>query len=563
MTTETLQINPLPNSLPPTTSDIMSFFPLETARRDQEMVIREIDSAFKAGNKIVILEAPVGSGKSAIAATLALAQGTAGAHLITPRKSLQDQYFDDFTDHLVLMKGRNAYPCTQDAPTKDYNKVIKLITEGRIGQPGKDEQSCSDAPCRDSSVVFKYCTQDRPCPYNVAIEIAQNQNVVVHNMHSFIFQSSFGGKFEKRGLLVVDEAHEIESTIRDFITKKVYLPLVFKEGEFDNFTGWGQWETFLLKDTHVPQETARDVSAKRASKTYKSERDKYLERVAMLNHNQQLEKGFAVEIKTESRFGTSLPQGTTFEFIPQNVGPAVNSMLIDFGEKVLLMSGTIYNKEAYCKYIGIDPSSAYFIRIGSSFPKENRPLYCIPEYQVNTSHASWSENFSDMIEKIKKISSVFHDVKGLIHAPSYMAAEQIRNALNDPRYVSHQPFDFQEKLSQFFSTPGNGIFISPVCQQGVDFKGDRANFQIITRVPYLNTSSKFVQDKVKNNFPWYNYQSLVVFGQQIGRVNRSPEDFGATFLLDERFSKYLSKNSKMLPGWVKEAIVWKSSTNKS
>lgn len=92
---------------------------------------------------------------------------------------------------------------------------------------------------------------------------------------------------------------------------------------------------------------------------------------------------------------------------------------------------------------------------------------------------------------------------------------------------------------------------------GVDFKGDRARFQIVTRVPYLSIGSKFVEDKVEKDFPWYNYQALIVLGQQIGRVNRSEDDYGATFLVDERFNKFISKNSKLLPGWVKEGMIWK------
>jgi Rad3-related DNA helicase len=96
-----------------------------------------------------------------------------------------------------------------------------------------------------------------------------------------------------------------------------------------------------------------------------------------------------------------------------------------------------------------------------------------------------------------------------------------------------------------------------VCQEGVDFKGDRARFQIIVRIPYPATSSKFMTSQVEGNFPWYNFQSLIVFGQQIGRINRSEDDFGATFLVDDRFNRYVSRNSSYLPGWVKEAFVWR------
>ena len=211
--------------------DIMDFFPLEEARNSQEVVLKEIQSVFDSGAKIVILEAPVGSGKSAIATTLARASGIGGAHVITPRKSLQDQYFDDFDSHMVLMKGRNSYPCTIDSTPTKYKSVISLIKNGQIPQPKFGEANCSNAPCRDSLSTLKDCTSERPCPYQVAMESAQNHPVVVHNLHSFIFQASFGNKFQRRNLLIIDEAHEIESTVRDFISKKIRLPFVIEKEE--------------------------------------------------------------------------------------------------------------------------------------------------------------------------------------------------------------------------------------------------------------------------------------------------------------------------------------------
>lgn len=543
--------------------DIMEFFPLETARKSQELGIREIHKAFESGIKIVILEAPVGSGKSAMSITLARYYGGGQSHLITPTKSLQNQYFDDFEDDIVLMKGRNAYPCTIDSSKSRYSQIIKDITNGRVETPKQHEMNCAVAPCRDDTEVYKLCTSSRACPYAVAMEVAQNHPMVIHNLHSFIFQASFGKKFEKRGLLVVDEAHEIEGTVREFVTKKIQLTNPFTKVELDEIKEsnktWTDWESFLLQPKFVPEETDNDRARKKIDPHYSSAKDKYVKSVVNLNSMKQLDKGFAVEINPITRVGTGHITGVVFEFVPTYVGSAVNSMLLDYGDKILLMSGTIYNKDRYCSNLGINPSSAHFIRMGSSFPKEARPIYCIPEYQVNTSHATWNDNFSDLVEKIRTVSSIFHDQKGLIHAPSYATAEQLRNALNDPRYVTHQPGDFQQKLTQFYESTDPLIFISPTCQQGVDFKGDRARFQMILRIPYPSTSSAFMEDKVKNDFPWYMHQSLVVFGQQIGRINRSAGDFGATFLMDERFNRYISRNSSMLPDWVKSAIVWKSS----
>ena len=70
--------------------DIMDFFPLSAPRPKQTAIIRAIDGAIQNGAKTILLESPVGSGKSAIAMTLAKYRGD--SHTITTQKALQGQY---------------------------------------------------------------------------------------------------------------------------------------------------------------------------------------------------------------------------------------------------------------------------------------------------------------------------------------------------------------------------------------------------------------------------------------------------------------------------------------
>lgn len=540
-------------------TDVMAFFPLEKARRSQEIVIREIDKVFKSGKRIVILEAPVGSGKSAIAMTLAAAYGS--AHVITPRKSLQDQYHDDFSDKLVLMKGRNAYPCTMDATPTRYNAVAKSIEAGKSVIPIYGEDTCANGPCKGNTDIYKLCTEDRPCPYSLAISVASGASTIVHNIHSFIFQTSFGGKFDKRPLLIMDECHELEGAIRDFTTKKITLnkPVLKEDLPKDEVK---DWETFLLSDTLVPAEDPveaapwdeANVDEDGQEVKPKTERDKYIEQVQGVLASLEMMGGFVTKF-TEVTNIKGVHTQTTLEFIPKSLNGSAERLIFEYGEKVLLMSGTIYDHAQFCRNAGIDPTQAQFIRIPSSFPAVNRPIYCKPKYQVDTSHRNWKDNFEEMTGIIENILGIFKDVKGLIHAPSYYAAQEIVVGMKNPRLVTHDKNNLIATLDAFYRDPRPQVLVSPVCQQGVDFKDDRARFQIITRVPYLNTSDEFASFKVENDFQWYNYQALVVFGQQVGRVNRSESDFGATFLLDSRFNSFISKNSRKLPKWLTEAII--------
>ena len=202
------------------TKSIMEYFPLEKPRPGQTLVIEEINKAFSGGKKIVILEAPVGSGKSAIALTFA--RSVKDAYIITPRKSLQDQYFSDFSEYMSLMKGRNAYPCTYNANFKTY---IKIAAEIRNGQSTTMlEENCANGPCRGDTETYHECTQRvGTCPYTLAIGIAQKSQVVTHNLHSFIYQTQFSDKFQPRELLVIDEVHEVEGILRELVSTSVTI----------------------------------------------------------------------------------------------------------------------------------------------------------------------------------------------------------------------------------------------------------------------------------------------------------------------------------------------------
>ena len=84
-------------------------FPKKQFRDGQKKAIEFACNAFNEGVKVVVLECPTGSGKSAIGMTLAnLVQSS---YYLTITKILQDQLMDDFGDQVIELKGRNAYPC--------------------------------------------------------------------------------------------------------------------------------------------------------------------------------------------------------------------------------------------------------------------------------------------------------------------------------------------------------------------------------------------------------------------------------------------------------------------
>lgn len=528
---------------------ILDYFPsppLLHMRGGQKAVLEEVERVWN-DYRFIIIEAAVGAGKSAIAQTIASWKGP--AHLLTPMKSLQNQYHEDFSDRIVLMKGRSSYPCVFSWEPDQADKLRDDIQRGNLIHVEKGTPHCGNGPCKDSERAYKTCTnfdgeiEHTPCPYTVAVETAQPHPTIVHNLHSYIYQTNFGGKFPPRGVMIIDEGHRIEPILRDFSSFKVSLPMLLGDAEererWESFEDIDQWTDYFTEPRFVPKN--------------KNDADAWLAR--FVNLQEIIEASPSTWARFVVRFSEdSFRRTSTFELIPEKLGSLPERYLYSGGEKVIIMSGTVYDKVQFCKDRGIPADQAYMIRLPSTFPVESRPIIMKKEYMVDTSHKAWVDNLPEIAEKIKAILAVFGDAKGLIHAPSYHAAAQIMQAVGSRRLVSHSPEDAQTRLQEFYGSKEPLVYVSPTCQEGVDFKGDRARFQIIVRIPYLNAGDPFVSFKIANDFSWYNYQALITLGQQLGRINRSETDFGVTILMDSRFPAFIRKNKSKLPKWVLSAI---------
>ena len=77
--------------------DIIENFPFEEPRLGQLDIIQDINDAIRKGFKYIVLEAGTGTGKSAIATTLAKMYES--AYILTMTKQLQSQYSDEFDFH--------------------------------------------------------------------------------------------------------------------------------------------------------------------------------------------------------------------------------------------------------------------------------------------------------------------------------------------------------------------------------------------------------------------------------------------------------------------------------
>lgn len=521
-----------------TRQQITDNFPLEgRAPRFSQVVTVEaiLDSFLNRGKRFVILQSPVGSGKSAIAMSLAKYFGS--SHVLTPRKPLQDQYFSDFQHMAVTMKGRSSYPCVY-LDNSEYELIRKFILRGESPPAFITERNCAQGRCSNGNKeVYEACSRRQQCPYSLAMGVAQQSNHILHNFHSFIFQAYMGDKFDKRPLMVIDEAHRLRNTLPDFLSRQVFARGIRGDSKtpadgapIDEWCDWFSQEEFVHKYST------------------KVDREDYLDRIASLRMGMR-GREYVIERKV-------LDAGTRFTFRPLYLGQIAEEFLFQFADKILLMSGTIYSKDAFCDRLGINPEEADFLDVDSSFPVKIRPVIVKPDYLVPTSHKD--KDMRRIRDVVKTILDRAPDKKGLIHVPSYEFGRELISAMPDePRLLGHASDNTQETLDKFFQSEQALVLVSPVCTEGVDFKDDRARFQIVCRVPYPNVGDPWVKAHMERSRNWFNLEALTVFGQMLGRVNRHDDDYGVTVLIDERFPDFIRRNKHLIPEWQYKAFIFR------
>lgn len=193
--------------------DFLRYFPKaqypkihENQRAALEFVGRHQD------RRVVILELPTGSGKTAVGWTFLCAHRAAeGERLfyIVPTKTLVEQVKALHPDVVVAM-GRNEFPCL-------------YYPEGEITA---QEVPCSmlvDCAHRvDLETGKTHVPNATPCPYlQQKYEARKAKGPVVSTVAYYLFNEFFGKSGERPDGLVIDEAHQIARCLRSILSFEI------------------------------------------------------------------------------------------------------------------------------------------------------------------------------------------------------------------------------------------------------------------------------------------------------------------------------------------------------
>lgn len=570
---------------------LISFFPFDNIRPNQKRVLDEVDQALKSGFKFIFLEAPTGFGKSAVAVTLARFFGS--SHLCTSTKDLQNQYSRDFS-YLYEVKGRNNFQCIvkEDMGINencDYGPCLKdddydCLYKTRLS----DYEVKFEGTIYENIDINKYALKKyhdkakqhsqliridwKPCIYYHQKWISMKSSHTIYNYKYFLSDLFFSSGINKRKLLILDEAHTLESEVssfKNFTINKEYInrffpKLILPENKpFDietytefclelrkRFTEYIDSAESLIENTSAKNKKENDSTDKNLidAIAYEKNLSMFLEDLKSNKDN-----WLVTNVVKSDRDNKTIK----IKIEPLEVSNYFAD-IFDKGTISLLMSATILSKENLCKSIGLENDMVKFIRVEESeFSIEHRPIYLMNVAWLNA--RTMNESLPIISRVIDNLLSVHKNDKGIIHTTSYSQLQFIKNNLskeNSSRLIESNPkMDRNETILKHFQSTKPTVLISPSMYLGVDLKDDLSRFQIIVKVPYPDLTDKKISVLKQRNPKWYEWNTILRLVQAYGRSVRNSDDYANTYILDSNIS-YLLKNGKdMIPKWFSEAII--------
>jgi ATP-dependent DNA helicase DinG len=534
-------------------------------RKEQKEALSFIESEYQKNklNKFFLLNLPVGSGKSHLALMIAdwykkNVNRMARVDIITNSKILQDQYSGEY-ESICDLKGKDNYEC--------------------------QSYSCSCAQGSEFNRLNK--TTCESCPYSNARESYISGGVSLTNFYLYILYAMYNPKLmESRDarVLIVDEAHEFDDVMSDFVSIKITETIV-KKFKFSNeyeimkrlkgvtsISNYVDFLKFLSGEilttiesmengmSSAPRNVKEDKRDLKISKVLKTKNMdvKIMQLATDLKQYQTKIEIFLKEYKEnpnnwvlETNYNEKLRQ-KELSLEPIWAYDYLDKYVFTHYDMVILMSGTILDKNLFCQLNGLDVTKAVYYSIRSPFNPKNRPIYYMPVGKM--SYKSKEETFKRYIPYIQKLLDKYKNKKGIIHTNSFELAKWIEGSIKDPRLIFHDSSNKDEMLRLHKESDKPTVIVSPSMDTGVSFDNDDARFQIIAKVPYPSLGSQKNKLRQSNNPDWYSWKTVSGIVQMTGRPVRSNLDYADTIIIDGSFGDVIKHSSQFLPDWIQEAI---------
>ena len=554
-------------------------FPAPSFRGHQEATLERVRDAYRAGNDVVIVRAPTGSGKSLLARAIAGAARTpsearpsepTGAYYTTPQVSqLEDVAADELLSSVAVVRGKSNYTC--------------LL-------PGDRDTPVDRAPC--ARRTGWECDIQHRCPYFADRNEAATRSIAGMTL-AYFMHTAGSDVFGPRDVVVIDEAHGLAEWAELYATvhlgprtlpdwAELTIPLVedlpravrFAERlanryrrRIDELTGRDELDAEAVAERDRLQELigelewfvedARDHDSPTTWLVDQAPRPEESEG-ASEGAGASDGKGTATaEVGGSDAEAGGTPRGGPITIKPMDPARFLAHTVWDRGERFGLLSATILDREAFCRQVGLDPDTVALVDVAHTFPLAHRRLYDVTCGKMT--YAERSRTLPALARTIARVMARHPDEKGLIHAHSYdiqhaLLAELDALGVGD-RLWGHDRGNRDDQIAAWLASAEPTVFVSVKMEEALDLAGDLARWQVLCKAPYPNTRDSRVAHRLADDqWGWYYRATLRTVIQACGRIVRSPEDRGATYLADSSLLDCFERGRGSLPPWFAEQV---------
>jgi len=518
---------------------ILNYWPIKSPPRPNQ--IKALEWLENQNAKYIILEAPVGSGKSLIGLTYSryLAAGKGSSFILTPQRILQEQYEHTLDDNSIAsLYGKSNYQCNQKSTTCDIGSLVK--------------PRCSN------------------CPHESAKGRAKSSPNVVFNYKLALLLFGYTQIFKPRQLMVLDECHTVEEHLTEFNSIAVYEKRAEKFGIKWRPQITLQYAHKWIKNTYIP--AANDYLKKlfeEVEPLLDKEGDELTHKdIKLLRDYNSLEdhiddtaEFLCIPLQDIDNDFVLVHDKSMMKFKRITGAYSFDTIVKPMANNFLFMSSTILDHRGFCRDLGIDINDVAFLSIDSDFPVENRPVFFMPQMKMN---AAWSndeneDNRKKMLSKVMEILEMHGEESGIIHTANFKIADWLVKELEyavPQQVLHHNPDSGDDRnaiINQYMTTPKPTILISPSITEGLDLKDDLGRFAIFAKVPFGFLGDQWIKKRLDMSQSWYQRRALIDVIQGGGRIVRSDKDTGNVYILDASWSYLFSQTRDMVPSWWRES----------
>lgn len=475
---------------------LLEYFPYEEPREIQTQALRALESAWDDYD-VFVLQAPTAFGKSAIAKTI-----MTSLHSVTylaPTNLLVDQFLEEFPDTPSL-KRLDSYRC---------EKWLNNCASTR----GREKGFCKGCPAAKDLARAKY--RKGPGAYNYHIHGA-------HKLH--------------REVLIVDEAHNLIPHITDRFALKLWQHDVNYPSGAWTYPQLLEW----LRGLPAPKQRLKKQGALHAALTARNPE-------------------YIVQRTTDSFNGKGTIRGQPEErdllkLLPVDIRNVPKLFWPSEVKKIVLLSATINKKDI--EALGLGGRKVLYLECNSPIPTPSRPI--LLQGVTSVSRANIEEAAGTIGKYIQNELAPHHaGEKGVVHA-TYQLAHLLKRHLTNGRFIFHDRHNKAERYQEFIqSDPMLGkVLVASGLYEGIDLPGDLGRWQVIAKVPWASLGNPAVKHLADKDPEWYNWQTLRTLIQAAGRICRTPEDFGVTYVVDKSVGRLFQEAQHLMPQWFQEAVVY-------